>query len=56
MLQHAEKLASSSGCLRVDSHAFVGAVGFYERCGFSFAEEPRPGAQTVLMTKPLDRE
>ena len=55
MLQHAEQFASSRGCLRADSHVFVGAVGFYERCGFRFAEELRPGAQTVLMTKPLDR-
>ena len=55
MLQHAERFASSRGCVRADSHVFVGAVGFYERCGFLFAEEPRPGAQTVLMTKPLDR-
>jgi GNAT superfamily N-acetyltransferase len=53
MLEHAERFASSSGCVRVDSHVFVGAVGFYERCGFRCVEEQTPTAQTVLMSKSL---
>ena len=54
MLDKAEEFARIRGCRRVESHAFVGALTFYERCGFSRVEEPRPGAQSVLVTKSLD--
>ena len=52
MLGAAEHFAQAQGCTGAESHVFPGAVGFYERCGFTRLETTTTSA-TVLMHKAL---
>lgn len=53
MLTGAEQFARHYGCLRIESHADAGPIGFYERCGFQRATDVPSHAETVLMIKAL---
>lgn len=53
MLVAAEQFARGNGCSRIESHADVGAIGFYERCGFHRATDLSRHGETVLMIKAL---
>ena len=53
MLIGAEQFARHLGCLRIESHADAGAIGFYERCGFRRATDLSSHGDTVLMIKAL---
>ena len=52
LLQAAEDFARRQHCTRVESHVDPGAVGFYERCGYSFAN-PAGAGRAPLMFKTL---
>ncbi|MDQ3951201.1 MAG: GNAT family N-acetyltransferase [Gemmatimonadota bacterium] len=54
LLALAEDFARRHGCSRVDSHVDLGAVGFYERCGFRRVAETMSKGETVLMSKQLE--
>jgi GNAT superfamily N-acetyltransferase len=52
LLQAAEEFARQRHCTRVESHVDPDAVGFYERCGFAFANS-RGAGRAPLMFKSL---
>lgn len=56
LLEAAGRLASEHGCRRIDSFVDAGAVGFYERCGFSRVAPAAGSPATILMTRPLARD
>ena len=53
LLVLAEQFARSRGCSRVESHVDAGAIGFYERSGYSRVINAAPRGDAVLMTKLL---
>ena len=53
LLFHAERFAEARGCKEITSYVDVGAVGFYERCGFRRVDVAAEHATAVVMTKSL---
>jgi len=56
MIEAAEQFARQRHCTRVESHVDSGAVGFYERCGFTHATPATVGQTAPLMIKVLDQD
>jgi GNAT superfamily N-acetyltransferase len=54
LLEAAEQFARCHHCTRLQSHVDIGAVGFYERCGFTHTDSAATGDVAPLMTKELD--
>jgi len=54
LLEEAEQFARQHGCTRLESYVDLGAVGFYERCGFTRADSAASTDVAPLMTKGLD--
>jgi GNAT superfamily N-acetyltransferase len=53
LLAMAEDFARAEGCDEVRSNVDPGAVGFYERCGYSRESSNHSTSDSVPMLKPL---
>jgi GNAT superfamily N-acetyltransferase len=52
LISMVEEFALAHGCRRLTSHVGVGAVGFYQKCGFTVDE---PGSDSVVMSKTIGK-